>query len=120
MFDSIKTFFDERYCEHMEVRAEKEDYACDLPIKHLPPDKKHKVLDLGCGTGLYTSDINDIGCTVTGADISSVAIDKLRQRGIEGFCWNAVEKIEAGNNSYDAVIALDLLELLPDPFFFQR
>ena len=39
-----------------------------------------RVLDLGCGTGFYTSVFRQLGYDATGIDISATAIDKARQQ----------------------------------------
>jgi predicted TPR repeat methyltransferase len=42
----------------------------ELVLDLLDPSPGEKILDAGCGTGVFTSDILSRGATVTGLDIS--------------------------------------------------
>ena len=52
-----------------------------------------KLLDLGCGPGLYTKRFSDIGLIVTGIDISKRSIDfaKSQDNKTEYICKNYLE-----------------------------
>jgi 2-polyprenyl-3-methyl-5-hydroxy-6-metoxy-1,4-benzoquinol methylase len=86
--------------------------------KEIKPNKNIKILDLGCGTGVITSILKDKGYSVVGADISSVAIDKLNEKGINGFIQDVKNPIKSEDNKFDVVFATDLLELVPDVYLF--
>jgi SAM-dependent methyltransferase len=45
----------------------------------LPPNKYHKLLDLGCGPGLYTERFAKMGYEVTGIDFSERSIDYAKK-----------------------------------------
>ena len=53
----------------------------------LPPNKYHKLLDLGCGPGLYTERFAKMGYQVTGIDFSERSIDyakkEAKQQGLD-------------------------------------
>lgn len=47
--------------------------------KRLPPDKYYKLLDLGCGPGLYTERFAKMGYQVTGIDVSERSIEYAKK-----------------------------------------
>ncbi|WP_052671107.1 class I SAM-dependent methyltransferase [Draconibacterium sediminis] len=84
-------------------------------------DKKLKILDLGCGPGLYTQQIAQKGHKVSGVDISKNSIDyaieqaKSRNLDIEYINKNYLD-LELPENDFDLVLMIytDLGVLLPD------
>jgi SAM-dependent methyltransferase len=62
-----------------------------------------RVLDLGCGPGLYTARLADAGLQVTGVDFSQSSIDYARQQRpeIEYLCQNYLDL--QVNGKFDAV-----------------
>ena len=74
------------------------------------------VLDAGCGSGEFTAFLSDLGCTVTGVDISATAVVQAQQR-----CPAArfeVASLEAGlpfaDEEFAAVWCSEVLEHLFD------
>jgi len=115
-------FFDRRYAEGEEVLAEKKLFALDL-LRQLRPSPAEdgrpvRVLDLGCGTGRITQFLVEAGYDVTGADISTTAIARLKERGIDGFVHDVKDPLPCEDHAFDVVWASDLLELVPDIFLF--
>ncbi len=51
----------------------------DWIMKKMPDDKPLKILDLGCGPGLYTSILAQRGHDVTGVDISKYSIEYAKK-----------------------------------------
>lgn len=64
---------------HFFYRANHEIFI-SLLDQYLPKHKKLKILDAGCGTGLFAKKLEKYG-VVTGADISSEAIKFSKKRG---------------------------------------
>jgi len=125
LYKNIADFFDSRYSEHEEVMAEKKRFALDLIDKYCPIKKRNdslmsqpKILDIGCGTGKITQLIKNKGYKVVGADVSAVAINKLKEKGIEGIVHNISSEMPIDDQSFDVVWTTDLLELLPDAYLF--
>ncbi len=119
---STADFFDRRYAEGEEVLAEKKLFALDL-LRQLCPSPAEdgqpvRVLDLGCGTGRITRFLVEAGYDVTGADISTTAIARLKERGIDGFVHDVKDPLPCEDHAFDVVWASDLLELVPDIFLF--
>jgi SAM-dependent methyltransferase len=72
-----------------------------------------KVLDVGCGTGLTMQYLRRYG-TVTGVDLSPVALDFCRRRQHQSLVMAPLEKLPFAENSFDLVTALDIIEHLDD------
>jgi len=84
-------------------------------------DKELKILDLGCGPGLYTQQIAQKGHKVTGVDFSRNSIDYAKEQAktnnldIEYINKNYLE-LDLPENEFDLVMMIytDLGVLLPD------
>lgn len=77
------------------------------------------ILDVGCGGGLLSEPLTRLGATVTGIDPSerniAIAADHARRLGlaIEYRCAT-VEDLAAESRRFDAVVALEVVEHVPD------
>src|ERR1022692_180900 len=76
-----------------------------------------RALEIGCGYG-YTSELlAEYGYQVLGTDISSHAIEKARAEvtspDVEFAVWDAGKGVL--NGEFDLIIALEVIEHLPDP-----
>ncbi|MDP6442779.1 MAG: class I SAM-dependent methyltransferase [Pirellulaceae bacterium] len=119
IYNDIQDWFDQRYERGEEVLAEKKQYGVDLVHQLRPPTGGAvRCLDIGCGTGRITQQFVDLGYETTGADISPVAIERLRSRGIAGFVHNVADPLPLDDESQDIVWNGDMLELVPDMFRF--
>ncbi len=49
----------------------------------LGPRRGERVLDLGCGDGVLTARLVELGCDVVGADSSAALVDAARARGLD-------------------------------------
>lgn len=80
------------------------------------PEKPCRVLDVGCGTGVNSERIIQLGHKVVGIDISETAINKYKELGFEGYVHNINSPLPASwNESFDVVWAADVLEHLESP-----
>ncbi len=75
-------------------------------------------LDIGCGGGLFTEEIAKRGGTVTGIDMSAVAINvaqqHAQQQGLDvTYQQCAVESLP--RKKFDVISCLEVLEHVPDP-----
>ena len=76
------------------------------------------VLDMGCGDGLFLSKVDGSEFQRYGVDISSVAIQKLKEKGIDGTAVDfANEPLTFPDGHFSTVVTLDVLEHL---FFPER
>lgn len=71
------------------------------------------ILDIGCGTGGIMAALKTAGYEVEGIDPSDAALNYCRDKGL-AVHKATTENTEQPDNSYGAVIALDVLEHLAD------
>ena len=80
--------------------------------KYLPKNKPLKILDAGCGPGAALSYLSQFG-DVIGVDISDEALKFAKKRGkvVKG----DISDLPFKEETFDAVVAMDLLEHVPNP-----
>jgi SAM-dependent methyltransferase len=78
-----------------------------------PSNARPRILDLGCGTGRNLAELEQIGDAV-GLDLEARALEFCRQRGLRSVAQARAEHLPFQSESFEAVIALDLLEHLDD------
>jgi SAM-dependent methyltransferase len=71
------------------------------------------ILDIGCGTGAMSKRLERWGRVVS-ADFSPLALQFSRRRGLNHLVGADAMKLPFASNSFDALIAMDMLEHLPD------
>jgi ubiquinone/menaquinone biosynthesis C-methylase UbiE len=117
----------EKIQEHYDTVAEVYDHHYDQPrgrcyhthistniMSALP--KGGKLLDIGCGTGLFVERYIEAGGSAIGLDISSKMIEKARRRCIAcDYILGTGEKIPFCDNSFDAVCSLLVFSYVKDP-----
>ena len=62
-----------------------------------------RILDLGCGDGVLTRRLVDLGCAVVGVDSSTPQVEAARRLGIEAYVMNGEEL--AYHDEFDAVFS---------------
>jgi ubiquinone/menaquinone biosynthesis C-methylase UbiE len=76
-------------------------------------EKRLKILDLGCGTGIMLGHLALYG-QVSGIDNSKEAIKFCHRRNFQNVTLADAQKLPLKSNSFDIVTALDLLEHVKD------
>lgn len=85
--------------------------------------KNIKILDVGCGGGLITIPLHNMGAQVTGIDASEknikIASAYAKKQGLEvDLQVGYAEGLMEGDKKFDVVIALEIIEHVNDPEFF--
>lgn len=71
------------------------------------------ILDVGCGTGALLRELDVYG-KVQGLDFSTRAVSFCKERGILNVEQGSATEISYASNTYDLVLALDILEHIDD------
>ena len=80
-----------------------------------------KILDLGCGTGWLTKRLEKVGNHLLGLDISPQTVKQLKKKGITAYVCNLeLDKWPIKGNSFDTVVAAEIIEHLLDPDQFLK
>ena len=100
--------------------ADTESYARKLAATQALMRPDMQVLEFGCGTGSTALEHASHVAHIVATDVSEAMVgfgrDKAEQAGIDNVSFKqaGVEDFEAPDGSYDMVLALNLLHLLPE------
>jgi 2-polyprenyl-3-methyl-5-hydroxy-6-metoxy-1,4-benzoquinol methylase len=107
-----KSTFEKRISDSHYRQADEYERSSKQQMRALvPAGPPRQILDIGCGTGLNALHLSKLGHTVIGIDLSPVAIEKFRAKGLEGH----VVDIEASplpfaDDSFDMIYASEVIE----------
>lgn len=73
-----------------------------------------KILDFGCGSGIFVGELQEKGYDASGIDISSEAVKFGELKGIKNLKVQDSHKIDYPDSFFDVVLSLDVLEHLED------
>ena len=76
-----------------------------------------RVLDIGCGAGVISERIGKLGNSITCADLPTIASLAHKRRALVAVAADA-EQLAFASNSFDVVLALEILEHLWNPHGF--
>lgn len=76
-------------------------------------NKPLSILDVGCGAGALMKELETYG-SVNGVDFSETAVSFCKSRGINSVQISGIESLPFQDSSFDVVLALDVLEHIPD------
>lgn len=116
---NLEQFFNMRYTHNSEVCAKKKDICIERLLKEITKNvgKQYNILDLGCGTGVYTKKMLHENTTVTGSDFSEVALSKL-PNNVTAVKSDVSKSMPFDSNSFDVIMLMDIMELVPDLILF--
>jgi trans-aconitate methyltransferase len=97
-----------QYVNHASFVAEHGSPVLDL----LSPKSKERILDLGCGDGALTLDVEKSGASVHGVDSSQSMIETARQRGLSAEVMSGDSL--TFDNEFDAVFSNAALHWMTD------
>jgi len=92
----------------------------DAVLGFLNPEQKDEILEVGCGNGRDLLEIAKTGCKLTGIDISEEMLEgakkqlaPLKQAQVN-IMYADVTKLDFKDNSFDKIIASEVLEHIPE------
>ena len=102
---------------------EKLIYHFKLNSNSAKPLEQLKVLDIGSGGGLLCEPLNRLGATITGIDASNdnIKVAKLHSKEMNlniKYIHTAPENLDLKNNTYDALLCMEVVEHLKDVNLF--
>ncbi len=90
----------------------KENFLLNKFIEIITKQPKGKVLDLGCGSGFYSTALHKLGYDMTAADVS----DQFKYRDeIKFVRFDADKKMPFESDFFDYVVLAEIIEHLKDP-----
>ena len=123
LFSRIKKSFREQifltYGSHGNSCLKKIKMVLYFPLKRrfggIPAFKKNgKLLDIGCGDGLFIKQLKDVGWNVSGIEIDSEAVKRAQSHNLDVRCGK-FEKLDVENEVYDVVRLWHVLEHFNQP-----
>ena len=88
--------------------------ACDSICRHLPcPPGGGRLLDVGCGNGLFLELAREMGWSAAGVDFDASAVEQARAKGFS-VAHGGVDVL-AEPKAFDAITSSHVLEHVPDP-----
>jgi ubiquinone/menaquinone biosynthesis C-methylase UbiE len=92
-------------------------YENELLLNLLQPGPQEMILDVGCGTGVFTFNILDLGAHMTGLDISYPMLKRAELK-VKGFPFRAVAGdmrfLPFADGCFDKVVSMTALEFIED------
>ncbi|MBX4189737.1 class I SAM-dependent methyltransferase [Candidatus Parcubacteria bacterium] len=85
----------------------------DLLRAHFP-SQNPKILDFGSSSGEFVQYLQKLGYDTVGCDVSEEAIKKGEQKGISNLTVLKNDRLDFSSESFDVVLALDVLEHVKD------
>lgn len=109
-------------CRLQFIRTQAEAHF-GLDQKSLLPLVGLRVADIGCGGGLLSEPLARLGAKVTGVDASAEGIAAARLHAHEvgldiDYRHGTAEELAAGGESFDMVVAMEIIEHVPEPQSF--
>jgi len=87
-----------------------------------PIEEGHRVLEVACGTGRFTTMLADQGAHIVGIDISREMLEQGRQKAAEAGLSDTVEFVRGDasrlpfpDDHFDTVVAMRFFHLMDDP-----
>lgn len=118
LFDSKADTYDSWYLTPLGAYEDELENA--LIFKHAGIVRGKTVLDVGCGTGLYSIRLSESGADVTAVDISSKMIEIARRKAQDRgqYIWfdqADMAQLPYKNGTFDLVMSVTALEFAEDP-----
>ena len=92
-------------------------YESELVLGMLRPEQGERILDAGCGTGIFTLDVVAAGVQVVGLEISLPMLLRAGEK-LQGYLFHMVHgdmsKLPFADNAFDKVVSVTAIEFIVD------
>jgi ubiquinone/menaquinone biosynthesis C-methylase UbiE len=121
MKTNVQALFDSLAPEYVESREREFSFVAQkrLAVEMLD-GARGRILEVGCGPGIMAPTLAGMGLEVHGVDVSEEMLRRARQRmrghPLESRCrfsFGDFERLQYGDGFFDAVLAMGVLEYLP-------
>ncbi|WP_418282778.1 class I SAM-dependent methyltransferase [Halorubrum sp. DTA98] len=92
-----------------------------------PIEEGHRVLEVACGTGRFTTMLADQGADIVGLDISREMLEQGREKAKEAglsdtvaFMRGDASRLPFPDDHFDSVVAMRFFHLMDDPIPFMK
>lgn len=116
-FDAVAKKYDDWYLTPLGKYADEVEMQCAFNLFDLP--KGSKVLDVGCGSGIYSMRLAEMGYEVVGIDISQEMLkkaeEKVEEKGLDiTFLVMDVDDLKFENDTFDGIFSMTAFEFFQD------
>lgn len=102
------SYYEEKYRSGEEIAKESKRLA----LAYVPREGALDILDLGCGTGMNSQYMSELGHNVQGIDVAAEAIRKYNERGFQGQVMDVEKGLSFEDESFDLVFSTEVIEHL--------
>ena len=78
-------------------------------------DEQDTILDVGCGYGVLADHLTSLNCSITGWDLSEIALKAMARKGFNTRCVDFVKYHPSPDEKFDHVITTEFLEHVENP-----
>ncbi|MCL2383718.1 MAG: class I SAM-dependent methyltransferase [Oscillospiraceae bacterium] len=114
VFDNYSEGYDDWYQTALGAFVDKVE--TDAAFSLLNPSKGQKVLDIGCGTGNFSFKLAELGCDVTGIDISDKMLEyaEEKMKANLDICFKNMDvyNMDFEDNTFDSIISMATFEFI--------
>jgi ubiquinone/menaquinone biosynthesis C-methylase UbiE len=111
-FDRVSKVYDTRLLQALVYRP-----AQDLALGRLREHGAKRILDVGCGTGIFATRMHDVlGAEVVGCDLSEQMLAQARERSTAvEWARGDVTQLPVGDSGVDAVVCTEAFHWFDQP-----
>jgi 2-polyprenyl-3-methyl-5-hydroxy-6-metoxy-1,4-benzoquinol methylase len=121
-WEELQPYYDEGYSAYNPARdvSLNDDEVVRMArqtnsYRHLPLQTDKRLLDVGCGAGVFLRISKKLGAIVQGVEPSAFAAEVARKQGLDVFCGTLEEFAEETTGRFDVITSHHVMEHVPNP-----